>query len=246
MGWCRELGWLEIPEKCHNGWLQKQSILIKALSSLAPVHCSLKDKWGWGSTGVYSVGLGFSTNQPPHASMLTPALWKLIWSSYGLPKVNYFSWLLMHQKDLTRNNLCKRGFLGPHHCCLYKAAPKNSDHLFIECEFTQSVWRLVLLKLPIAAPSGSTMPVVFSNWMEIVPTSNYSSIGRITWYIIPKWIWWAIWLAQNDLLFNAKVWTPAKVAIKVKLQILEILRTCSSSMPQEMIEWLGCSLKINV
>ena len=60
-------------------WLiPEQSILTKALSDLAPIHCSLKDKWGWGPTGVYSVGHGFSAIQSSQTSLLTPALWKSI------------------------------------------------------------------------------------------------------------------------------------------------------------------------
>ena len=73
-------------------WLTlDQSILINALSGLVPVHRSSKDKWGWGPTGVYSVGHGFSAIQPSQASLLTHVLWKSIWSPYGLPKVNFFS-----------------------------------------------------------------------------------------------------------------------------------------------------------
>ena len=47
---------LEIPDRL----ISDQSNLIKALSGLAPVHFSLKDKWGSREFGVYSVGHGYS------------------------------------------------------------------------------------------------------------------------------------------------------------------------------------------
>ena len=64
----------EMPERL----ISEQSNLIKVLSGLAPIHCASKDKWGWGSSGVYYVGHGFSAIQSSHTSMLTPALWKSI------------------------------------------------------------------------------------------------------------------------------------------------------------------------
>ena len=87
--WDAEGNWVdwrfpEMPDRL----ISDQTKLIKALSGLAPVHFSLKDKWGWGAFGVYSVGHGYSEINISHAALLTPALWKSIWSSYGLPKVN--------------------------------------------------------------------------------------------------------------------------------------------------------------
>ena len=68
-------------------WLvPAQSISLTSLSGLAPVHRFSKDKWGWGPLGVYFVRQGLAI-QSSHASMLTPALWKSIWSPYRLPNV---------------------------------------------------------------------------------------------------------------------------------------------------------------
>ena len=85
------IGWNfpEIPDRL----ISEQETLIKTLSGLAPVHHSLKDKWGWGATGVYSMGHGFAEIQTSHVSLLKLAMWKSIWSIYGLPKVNFFNGL---------------------------------------------------------------------------------------------------------------------------------------------------------
>ena len=74
------IGWnfLEIPDRL----ISEQETLIKALSGLAPVDHSLKDKWGWDSTGVYSVGHGFAEFQSSHVSLLKPTMWISIWSIY--------------------------------------------------------------------------------------------------------------------------------------------------------------------
>ena len=82
------IGW-NFP-KIPDGLISEQETFIKNLSRLALVHRSLKDKWGWGATGVYSVGHGFVEIQTSHVSLLKLTMWKLIWSIYGLPKVNFF------------------------------------------------------------------------------------------------------------------------------------------------------------
>ena len=58
--------------------ISEQETLIKTLSRLAPVHRSLKDKWGWGATGVYSVGHGFVEIKSFHVSLLKSAMWESI------------------------------------------------------------------------------------------------------------------------------------------------------------------------
>ena len=108
--WYAEGNWVDWKfPKIPDRLILDQSNLIKALFGLAPIHFSLKDKWGSGASGVYSMGHGYSKINPSHASLLTSTLWKSIWSFYGFPKVNYLSWLLMHQKDLTEENSCNRG-----------------------------------------------------------------------------------------------------------------------------------------
>ena len=38
---------------------------------------------------------------------------------------------------------------------------------------------------------------------------------------MPKFIWWKIWLARNDLIFNSKFSNPEIVALKAKAFLLE-------------------------
>ena len=67
-------------------------LLISTLTGLALVHKSFKDKWGWGSSGSYSAANGYlAYQQLPHDSSLIPVFWKSLWSSYCLPKVNFFT-----------------------------------------------------------------------------------------------------------------------------------------------------------
>ena len=64
-------------------------LLLLSLSGMAPVHYSLKDSWGWGKDGVYTVAKGFSVLQSPQSSIFPPIIWKSVWASQCMPKVNF-------------------------------------------------------------------------------------------------------------------------------------------------------------
>ena len=56
-----------------------KKLLLSSLSGLAPVHCSYKDKWGWGNSGTYTTAKGFMELQKtPHESCLFPTIWKSV------------------------------------------------------------------------------------------------------------------------------------------------------------------------
>ena len=122
-----------------NRLLQQLETLKAELRDAAPVHMNKKDKWGWGPTGSYSTAKGYAMLQcqkdrPPPAK-----IWKDVWDSTALPKVNFFFWTLMHKKVLTGENLMKRNIAGPHRCALCKEAMETSDHLFVDCKFANKV-----------------------------------------------------------------------------------------------------------
>ena len=101
------------PEIPHHLNVQK-NILLAPLTGLAPVHMSFKDKWGWGIFGSYSATKGYlELQQNSNDSCLLPAIWKSVCSPFCIPKVNFVSWLVLHNKLLTSGNLIKHGFHGP-------------------------------------------------------------------------------------------------------------------------------------
>ena len=138
------------------------------------------------------------------------------------------------------------GFLGPFRCCLCHAITKSLDHIFVDCEFIQAVWNLILQELKIVTPLGMTVPDVYATWKDKIILSKGSQTGwSNAWYILPKTVWWLVWIARNDYLFNCRVWSCIEVAGKIKNQILEIMKNCNSKIPQEISEWLGSGVKGN-
>ena len=79
-------------------------------------------------------------------------------------------------------------------------------------------------RLLVSATSIIEHVSLFANWQSRYPRiPSTSHEWRKIWQAIPKFLWWKIWLARNDLIFNSKVTEPELVAIKAKALLLEVV-----------------------
>ena len=67
---------------------------------------------------------------------------------------------------------------------------------------------------------------------------------RKIWQAIPKFLWWKIWLARNESIFNSKVIKLEIVAIKAKALLLEVVGNVQIDAIKLEAEqkWLGSLL----
>ena len=119
----------------------------------------------------------------------------------------------------------------------------SSAHILVECFFAQKVWTLVLHGLSFSFFPLNVKPVIlFKNWQSRYRgalSSNHA--WRKIWQAIPNFIWWKLWLARNDMIFNGKIPKPEIVASKAKAFLLEIignLQIAGSNLEAEQ-NWLG-------
>ena len=203
--------------------------MIQKLTGSAPIHSSSKDEWGWGRSGEYSTPKGYKVLQKsqttfmPSLGSIDAGTWKLVWNSPDVLEVNFFTWTVMHEKVLTRENLLKRGFLGPYRCCFCLQNAESSAHIFVGCNFAHEVLANSMHGFPSYAPIHSDPVILFKNWQSRYPGSTISPAWRKIWQAIPKFVWWKIWLARNDLIFNSKKSNPAMVALKANAFLLEVV-----------------------
>jgi hypothetical protein len=59
-------------------------------------------------------------------------------------KIKLFFWLVAENKVLTWKILQQKGWQGPRQCYLCKEANEDTNHLFINCAFTKSVWHQII------------------------------------------------------------------------------------------------------
>eukprot|EP00253_Pinus_taeda_P008792 PITA_08792 len=229
-----------VPERLTH----QQTLMEEMLEEAAPINRSLKDKWGWGQTGIYTTTAGYRALQASNNNRENSAFWKNVWDPLTLSKVNFFFWTLAHNKLLTGDNLAKRNIAGPHRCALCNSNLETAQHLFLECDFANQVWRHTLQNLQINIPPQNNVADLYANWNRIYPQRIPSkSFWKKIWTAIPKFVCWQIWLARNQQIFKEISHTPLKVASKAKSFLLEAAQQQYFKedyllMPEEK-QWLG-------
>eukprot|EP00253_Pinus_taeda_P005985 PITA_05985 len=199
-------------------WLQSKGIYF------APVHRDEEDSWGWGKTGVYTARQGYLQLQSKKNSPHLKEVWKQVWDSFSIPKINFFFWTLFHNKILTGENLCKRNIAGPHRCVPCKNAQETTDHLFINCEYAKKAWNIFLTGTNVRPSAQCTIAKMFTSWKASYP---HNIAGKSPWYKIwiaaPKYLCWKLWLARNEIIFNQNEIAAEKVAKQAKKLLLKTL-----------------------
>ena len=142
-----------------------------------------------------------------------PGPWEALWKYPSIPKIDIFTWQVLHNSILTNDNLKRKGWAGPSRCPLCKNAEENADHLFIACDFTQETWRIMLGPITISFPSSVVEMV--SRWLHLYPYDlSKKNLIKTTWMWIPKFLSWKIWLERNNRIFKDESRVPAQIAVK--------------------------------
>ena len=141
-----------------------------------------------------------------------------IWKSKAPPRCKFFMWVAGHRKCLTADNLERRGWPSNGICPLCVQEPENCSHLFVNCRFTQQLWRS------------------FRTWTGAdfqVPGEHFSTTedrwlkARVA---IPKPLWrnfdtiailihWRIWKERNACILDNVASTVDRVLELIKEDI---------------------------
>lgn len=85
-----------------------------------------------------------------------------------------------------------------------RAAEESSNHLFIECPFARSCWKLITSPLNTGdLPNQITL--LQKKWEKSFPQNKKGKTLAIrSWNNIPPNLCWQIWIARNKCIFNDK------------------------------------------
>jgi hypothetical protein len=108
---------------------------ISSLQGCAPHNQNDQDICGWVLLFIQlkkDFILSESSHGHPRAGW-----WNKFWHNDGIPKINFFCWLLVHKNIPTTKNMQKGGINGPSWCVLCQEAEESIQHIFIDCKFTK-------------------------------------------------------------------------------------------------------------
>ena len=80
----------------------------------------------------------------------------------GTSKDKIFMWFLHRKEILSKDNLLKPKWTG---CkkCVFCGSNETIDHLFISCQLSRKIWRLIHFMFNITSPTNVTN--LFGNWL---------------------------------------------------------------------------------
>jgi hypothetical protein len=144
--------------------------------------------WTYSNSGVYLTRLlyaiiNFRGVQPIHV----PAIWKLILP----PRVHVFTWLVMNNKIISRDNLKKRN-LNKHETCVFCSCNESVQHLFFDCIVAKLIWNE--LADFFGKPIGANLDFIAHYWVANKSIFALNSICIV--------VLWFIWRLGNDIIFN--------------------------------------------
>jgi hypothetical protein len=123
-----------------------------------------------------------------------------VWIKGAPPKVQVFLWLAVQDKVSTRAFLHQRTVLSATQasCVFCSSNLETSEHLFIHCNFSRSVWMKVLDWWGIQCCLPRTIDLLLLQWPEMV----HGKFQRSAWRLISSSTIWGIWLLRNKIVFE--------------------------------------------
>lgn len=148
------------------------------------------------------------------------AAYALIWKSDATLRCKIFSWLAVHEKCLTADNLQAKGVPCNPVCSLCHIEQESTVHLMANCSFARTLWDLVLdhCNLP---PSLRPLGVIQSlaGWWQMT-TNQLPPHQRKAWCSVVQLTWWILWKERNDRIFRHQAALPPAVFCKFRAELL--------------------------
>jgi hypothetical protein len=136
------------------------------------------------------------TRSLKHFPVFRPTpLWKGIWNSKTLPKVDMFIWTLDHNNILTGENIKKKGWEGPTRCSLCCQQEESTNHLLLSYPFAKEVQNFALSPWSNQVNLSEEIQALLSNWDKMCPfTIHKKDWLNYCWMSLSKFTFWMIWL----------------------------------------------------
>eukprot|EP00253_Pinus_taeda_P006425 PITA_06425 len=157
-----------------------------------------KLRWGLKGNGNFSLKEARNILEKDEQGEIQPWSSK-VWDSLLWPKIRTFLWLLMRNKTLTCDNLCKKGFEGPSRCHMCLKEQESLNHIFNTCEWASQLWGWMEGILTSSDRQIDSIHSTILNWR-----TYFSGTQRVNsiWKSAPGFLLWSIWKERNRRIFE--------------------------------------------
>ncbi|WJX91754.1 hypothetical protein P8452_73481 [Trifolium repens] len=201
-----------------------------------------EDKWRWKSDvdgefsvkSTYALISNLSAGRGNWDNNLAAAF-KALWNCPAPSKVLDFSWMLLHNKIPTKDNLFRRQIInGNDQLCVFCGTElETSVHLFIYCPFALNVWEKIHNWLAL----GFMLPQNLVSLLHFFAV--YRGQKKRTQGLLLIWnaVVWAIWRKRNRILFENDTAEVIDLVEEIKVSSWRWWIARTKSAPCLMYEW---------
>jgi hypothetical protein len=166
------------------------------------------DKWWWmqDDGGIFSVSFSYRVLEgivllEDGLNTLEERVFGDLWKSPAPSKVIAFSWMAFLDRIPTRSNLELHRVLtqeDPRNCVMCGHREETTTHLFLHCDLTCLLWRLVFDWLGVNFITPQNLYMHLSCWSDEV---NSRWLKKALWLIWHATIW-TMWKERNARIFK--------------------------------------------
>ncbi|XP_021975210.1 uncharacterized protein LOC110870332 [Helianthus annuus] len=226
--------WLDI-------WISEQPLCVKFPLLFAleiDKSCSVSDRVSWGEN---TMNLSWRWKRPvTSASEQEELVWKydkseyftvasiknisatvsrsvleylFFWNKLVPKKVGVVSWRALSERLPTQVALAARNvYIADNRCLFYRDYEETCEHLFVSCQFTQSVWLIIF--------QWCKTPPTFAFSLKDIRDAhvflNGSKMKRMVLNAIAQVVIWCIWRLRNEIVFGQATPNITKVVEESK------------------------------
>jgi hypothetical protein len=88
--------------------------------------------------------------------------WKVVWNQVAIPRHSFMLWLVFRDALITKERMCRWGYLGDCLCLFCQGRLENRTHLFFQCSFSKRIWKNLMASCLVTNPVETWEEVV--NW----------------------------------------------------------------------------------
>eukprot|EP00253_Pinus_taeda_P017857 PITA_17857 len=196
----RELAWksaqqLNLPNRWHPAWRAYREALQESHIRITEGQDELI--WNLAECGLYTPKAGYLQLISHKKPDTTASWWQNIWKLDASPRSKLFTWCILRDKIPTGEHLMKRAQYGPTWCVLCREASESTEHIFLRCRATLSLWKnLKTISHYTGEWNGTDLLSAWTEWDKRNKGSKNINLPII--------VNWSIWKSRNRLIFEEK------------------------------------------
>lgn len=143
---------------------------------------------------------------------------KVVWFKGHTPKQAFTFWVTHLNRLPTKSRLFSWGVSSNSLCCTCNLHSETRDHLFLHCDYSEQIWKIVLRRLGQSAFIFAEWTILIS-WLSSASPNVSSTLKRVA----AQATVYSIWKERNNRLHNNVSSTVATVFSLIDRSIRDII-----------------------